>query len=69
MLGLGASIVKLLAPAMPSNLAIEIAWNYHEETKHSYTSVRTNFHLAAYAGAPDSPLRRRNPVLLAACER
>ncbi len=37
---------------MPSNLNTETAWNYHEATKHSYTSVRTNPHFLDFGNQP-----------------
>src|SRR5208283_2870328 len=52
MLGLCATIVKLSAPAMPTNANAEAAWNYHEVTKHSYTSVRTNPHFLDFRNQP-----------------
>jgi SagB-type dehydrogenase family enzyme len=52
MLGLCAIIVKLAAPAMPTNANAEAAWNYHEVTKHSYTSVRTNPHFLDFGNQP-----------------
>src|ERR1039457_4474445 len=52
MLGLCATIVKLSAPAMPKNVNAEVAWNYHEVTKHSYTSVRTNPHFLDFGNQP-----------------
>jgi SagB-type dehydrogenase family enzyme len=52
MLGLCASIVKLPTPPMPNNANTETAWNYHEATKHSYTSVRTNPHFLDFGNQP-----------------
>ena len=52
MLGLCATIVKLPPQPMPSNVNSEAAWNYHEATKHSYTSVRTNPHFLDFANQP-----------------
>lgn len=52
MLGLCATIVKLSAPAMLTNANAEAAWNYHEVTKHSYTSVRTNPHSLDFRNQP-----------------
>src|SRR6202165_2358890 len=37
---------------MPNDLNTEAAWNYHEATKHSYTSVRTNPHFLDFANQP-----------------
>jgi SagB-type dehydrogenase family enzyme len=37
---------------MPNNANAEAAWNYHEATKHSYTSVRTNPHFLDFANQP-----------------
>jgi SagB-type dehydrogenase family enzyme len=37
---------------MPNNLNTEAAWNYHEATKHSYISVRTNPHSLDFANQP-----------------
>jgi len=52
MLGLCGTIVKLSAPSMPTNVNAEAAWNYHEVTKHSYTSVRTNPHSLDFQNQP-----------------
>src|SRR5258708_5372553 len=37
---------------MSNNVNSEAAWNYHEATKHSYTSVRTNPHFLDFANQP-----------------
>jgi len=37
---------------MPNNVNTEAAWNYHEATKHSYTSVRTNPHFLDFDNQP-----------------
>ena len=37
---------------MPTNANAEAAWNYHEVTKHSYTSVRTNPHSLDFRNQP-----------------
>jgi SagB-type dehydrogenase family enzyme len=37
---------------MPKNANAEAAWTYHEATKHSYTSVRTNPHFLDFANQP-----------------
>jgi SagB-type dehydrogenase family enzyme len=37
---------------MPNNVNAEAAWNYHEATKHSYTSVRTNPHSLDFDNQP-----------------
>jgi len=37
---------------MPTNVNSEAAWNYHEATKHSYTSVRTNPHFLDFGNQP-----------------
>jgi SagB-type dehydrogenase family enzyme len=37
---------------MPSNVNSEAACNYHEATKHSYTSVRTNPHFLDFGNQP-----------------
>jgi SagB-type dehydrogenase family enzyme len=37
---------------MSNNSDIETAWNYHEATKHSYTSVRTNPHSLDFENQP-----------------
>jgi SagB-type dehydrogenase family enzyme len=37
---------------MPSNINTEAAWNYHEATKHSYISVRTNPHFLDFDNQP-----------------
>ena len=54
MLGLCATIVnvKLSTPAMPNSVNTEVAWNYHEATKHSYTSIRTNPHSLDFDNQP-----------------
>jgi len=52
MLGLCATIVKFTTPAMPNNVNTEAAWNYHEATKHSYASVRTNPHFLDFGNQP-----------------
>src|SRR6266446_6450448 len=39
-------------PAMPNNANAEAALNYHEATKHSYTSVRANPHFLDFANQP-----------------
>jgi SagB-type dehydrogenase family enzyme len=52
MLALCATIVKLSTLAMPNNVNTEGAWNYHDATKHSYTSVRTNPHFLDFGNQP-----------------
>jgi len=52
MLGLCATIVKFSTAIMPNNVNTEGAWNYHEATKHSYTSVRTNPHFLDFDNQP-----------------
>src|SRR5258708_17055994 len=56
MLGLWATIVKLINPGskttMSNNSNTETAWNYHEATKHSYSSVRTNPHSLDFDNHP-----------------
>src|ERR1700693_3405078 len=52
MLSLCATIVKLSTPAMPNNANAEAAWNYHEATKHSYASVRSNPHFLDFDNQP-----------------
>jgi SagB-type dehydrogenase family enzyme len=52
MLGLCATIVKLITPAMSDTAKGRVAWNYHEATKHSYTSVRTNPHFLDFGNQP-----------------
>src|SRR5437879_4450387 len=37
---------------MPDNREIEVAWKYHDATKHSYTSIRTNPHSLDWANQP-----------------
>jgi len=37
---------------MPGNVNTEEAWNYHEATKHSYTSVRANPHFLDFGNQP-----------------
>jgi len=60
MLGLWATIVKLINPGskttMSNNSNTETAWNYHEATKHSYSSVRTNPHSLDFDNQP-SPFK------------
>jgi SagB-type dehydrogenase family enzyme len=55
-LGLWATIVKLINPGikttMSNNSNTETAWNYHEATKHSYSSVRTNPHSLDFDNQP-----------------
>ena len=56
MLGLWATIVKLINPGikttMSNNSNTETACNYHEATKHSYSSVRTNPHSLDFDNQP-----------------
>src|SRR5271167_3698324 len=40
------------APAMSDNRNPEAAWAYHDATKHSYSSVRTNPHSLDWANQP-----------------
>jgi SagB-type dehydrogenase family enzyme len=37
---------------MPHDVNAEAAWDYHEATKHSYTSVRTNPHFLDFGNQP-----------------
>jgi SagB-type dehydrogenase family enzyme len=37
---------------MTDNRNSEVAWNYHETTKHSYTSIRTNPHFMDWSNQP-----------------
>src|ERR1700738_5310766 len=37
---------------MPNNRNTELAWNYHNATKHSYASVRTNAHALDFVNQP-----------------
>jgi SagB-type dehydrogenase family enzyme len=37
---------------MPDNRNTELAWNYHNATKHSYTSIRTNAHSLDFSNQP-----------------
>src|SRR6266699_1455722 len=37
---------------MSDNCNAEVAWNYHNATKHTYTSVRTNPHFLDFANQP-----------------
>jgi SagB-type dehydrogenase family enzyme len=37
---------------MPNNVNTEVAWNYHQATTHSYTSVRTNPHFLDFSNQP-----------------
>jgi SagB-type dehydrogenase family enzyme len=39
-------------PNMTDNRNTEAAWNYHEATKHSYTSIRTNPHFMDWSNQP-----------------
>ncbi len=43
---------SLLTPDMPDNVNPATAWNYHEATKHSYSSVRSNPHFLDFANQP-----------------
>jgi SagB-type dehydrogenase family enzyme len=52
MLGLWAAIVKLVTSMTLSNNILETASNYHEATKHSYVSVRTNPHSLDFNNQP-----------------
>ena len=46
-----SNLTSRLQP-MPTNISTEAAWNYHEATKHSYTSVRTNPHFLDFGSQP-----------------
>src|SRR5260370_12299272 len=46
-----SSLTSLLQP-MPTNISTEAPWNYHEATKHSYASVRTNPHFLDFGNQP-----------------
>ncbi|MGE5733650.1 MAG: hypothetical protein ACM34E_01055, partial [Acidobacteriota bacterium] len=37
---------------MPGNRDIEIAWKYHNATKHSYASIRNNPHALDWPNKP-----------------
>jgi SagB-type dehydrogenase family enzyme len=37
---------------MPNNRNLELAWDYHDATKHSYASIRTNAHSLDFANQP-----------------
>src|SRR5258708_16996372 len=37
---------------MTDNRATEAAWTYHDATKHSYTSIRTNPHFMDWSNQP-----------------
>src|ERR1700690_1217993 len=37
---------------MPDNRNTEVAWNYHNATKHSYASIRANRHFLDFANQP-----------------
>src|SRR5512133_1566954 len=37
---------------MPGNRDIEIAWKYHNATKHSYASIRSNPHVLDWPNKP-----------------
>jgi SagB-type dehydrogenase family enzyme len=56
MLGLWDAIVKLATPfhpiSMPRNANTGATWDYHEITKHSYLSVRTNPHSLDFDNQP-----------------
>ncbi len=42
-----------MIPTMPdSNRHVEAAWSYHDATKHSYASIRTNPHFLDFANQP-----------------
>jgi SagB-type dehydrogenase family enzyme len=43
---------QIYHPPMPNNVNTEAARNYHEATKHSYTSVRTNPHFLDFDNQP-----------------
>ena len=43
---------RLLIAAMSNNRNSELAWNYHNTTKHSYASIRTNAHSLDFADQP-----------------
>src|SRR5260370_12630923 len=43
---------RLPIAAMPNNRNLELAWNYHNATKHSYASIRTNAHSLDFANQP-----------------
>src|SRR5271157_2515307 len=43
---------QAFSPAMPGNVNTEEGWNYHEATKHSYTSVRANPHFLDFGNQP-----------------
>src|ERR1700675_5136666 len=46
-----SSLTSVLQP-MPTNINTEAPWNYHEATKHSYASVRTNPHFLDFGNQP-----------------
>jgi SagB-type dehydrogenase family enzyme len=52
MLGLCVTIVKFATPAMPNNANTEAALDYHETTKHSYSSVRNDPHSLDFENQP-----------------
>ena len=37
---------------MTNNLDVKAAWKYHDATRHSYSSVRTNPHLLDFSNQP-----------------
>jgi SagB-type dehydrogenase family enzyme len=43
---------RLLVAAMPNNRNIELAWNYHNATKHTYASIRTPGHSLDFTNQP-----------------
>src|SRR5438105_15739214 len=43
---------RLRRAAMPDNSNTEFTWNYHNATKHSYASVRTNANPLVFANQP-----------------
>ena len=43
---------RLPIAAMPNNRKLELAWTYHDATKHSYASIRTNAHSLDFANQP-----------------
>ena len=42
---------------MPGNQDSEAAWNYHNATKHSYNSIRTNSHFMDWSNQPNLPFK------------
>jgi SagB-type dehydrogenase family enzyme len=48
----GMLLTPLNAASMPENRDTEAAWSYHNATKHSYTSIRSNRHTLDFSNQP-----------------